>query len=84
MATPATPSAAAYAARKAREGRSLTPAQRLAAIDAHLSAAWCMVRSPGATPGEVALSIRLATQRTQRALTLLKAAGADVCTVGRG
>ena len=43
-----------------------------------------MVRSPGATPGDKALSIRLATQRTQRALTLLKAAGADVCTVGRG
>lgn len=83
MATPATPQAAAYAARKAREGRSLTPAQRLAAIGSHLNAAWCMVHSPGTTPGEVALSIRLATERTRRALSLLKAASADVGTTGR-
>lgn len=65
---------AATAAPTARTGRALNPQQRQAAIESALSTAWCLVRSPGATPAEQAASMHAAIARTNRALTLLKAA----------
>ncbi|MDO5289880.1 MAG: hypothetical protein Q4F13_09655 [Pseudomonadota bacterium] len=84
MATPATHRAAAPAAMSARAGRALDPIERQAAIENALSMALYFMRRPGDTPAEAAANLWAATARTNRALTLLKAAaGAHLCTQGR-
>jgi hypothetical protein len=70
--------AATPAAALAQPGRTLDPIQRQAAIENALSMALYFVRQPSATPGELAASTWAATARTNRALSLLKQAGAEL------
>lgn len=74
MATPATHRAAAPAAMAARASRALDPIERQAAIENALSMALYFMRRPGDTPAEASANLWAATARTNRALTLLKAA----------
>lgn len=79
MANTATLRAAANAVTLAPAGRPLDPIQRQAAIESALSMALYFMRRPGDTPPELAANLWAATARANRALTLLKAASADVC-----
>lgn len=84
MATATSPRAAVHAATAPQPGRTLDPIQRQAAIENALSMALHFMRRPADTPNELAASLWAATARTNRALSLLKAASADVCAMGRG
>jgi len=68
----------------AQSGRSLDPIQRQAAIENALAMALHFLRRPCAGDAEQAANLWAATARTNRALSLLKAASADACTAGRG
>ncbi len=83
MANTAVSRAAVNAASLAKPGRTLDPIQRQAAIENALSMALHFMRRIGETPAEQSANLWAATARTNRALTLLKAASADVLTAGR-
>lgn len=83
MANTAAPRPAANAGALAASGRTLDPIQRQAAIENALSMALHFMRRIGETPAEQSANLWAATARTNRALTLLKSASADVCTVER-
>lgn len=80
MASTAFSRAAAQAATQAQTARIFDPIQRQAAIENALSMALYFMRRPGETAPEQAANLWAATARANRALTLLKAANADVCT----
>ncbi len=84
MANTAIPRPAARAATAPQPGRTLDPIQRQAAIENALGMALHFMRRPGHTPAEQAAHLWAATARANRALSLLKAASADVCAVGQG
>ena len=84
MANTAAPHAATAAATLAQPGRALDPIQRQAAIENALSMALYFMRRQDSSPSEAAANLWAATARANRALTLLKAASSDLCTVGRG
>ena len=84
MANTADSRPAANAGTLAASGRPLDPIQRQAAIENTLSMALHFVRRPADTPAERAANLWAATARTNRAMTLLKAASAeDARTAGR-
>ena len=68
----------------AQAGRSLDPIQRQAAIENALAMALHFMRQPCDGAAQQAANLWAATARTNRALSLLKAASADACTTGRG
>ena len=68
----------------AQSGRTLDPIQRQAAIENALAMALHFMRRPCGGDAEQAANLWAAIARTNRALTLLKAASADACTTGRG
>ncbi len=77
MANTAVSRAAVNAASLAQPGRTLDPIQRQAAIENALSMALHFMRRIGETPAEQSANLWAATARTNRALTLLKAASAE-------
>ena len=83
MANTAAHCAAPHAAPLAQPGRTLDPIQRQAAIENALSMALHFMRQPSVTPGLPAANLWAATARTNRALSLLKSASADVRSQGR-
>jgi hypothetical protein len=83
VANTAIPHAAAAAATLARPGRALDPIQRQAAIENALNMALHFMRQPGHTSGQLAANLWAATARTNRALSLLKAASMDARSQGR-